>query len=157
MESRGNFPDIALIYFYKMSSGVTVNIVEIYLRFPTANDCISHLEHVRWQGKPFCPYCKSDRTTPIKSMQRHYCNRCRTTFSVTVGTIFHRTHLDLQKWFLAITLLNAKEGLPAHQLAREIAVTEDTAWSMGMRIRNAMTEQPELMRGIITKSECHGG
>jgi transposase-like protein len=142
-------------------SGITVNIVEIYLRFPTSNDCISHLERVRWQGKPICPYCKSDRTTPMKSVQRHYCHSCRTTFSVTVGTIFHNTHLDLQKWFLAITLLHAKKGLSAFQLAREIAVTKDTAWSMGMRISNAMIEQPELMRGIITTRDvievrqCH--
>jgi transposase-like protein len=157
VESRGNFPDIALIYFYKMSSGVTVNIVEIYRRFPTTNDCISHLERVRWQGKPICPYCKSDRTTPMESVQRHYCNSCNTTFSVTFGTIFDRTHLDLQKWFLAITLLHAKKGLPTRQLARDIEVNMNTAWVIEMRIRNAMIEQPELMRGIITKSECHRG
>jgi transposase-like protein len=128
-----------------------VNIVEIYRRFPTANDCISHLERVRWQDKPICPYCKSDRTTPMKSVQRHYCNSCNTTFSVTDGTIFDRTRLDLQKWFLAITfVLKAKKGLSTRQLARDIEVNRNTAWHMGMRIRNAMIEQPELMHGIIT-------
>ena len=133
-----------------------MNIVEIYRRFPTANDCIAHLERVRWQGKPICPYCKSDRTTPMKSEQRHHCNSCNTTFSVTVDTIFHHTHLDLQKWFLAISLvLNAKKGLSARQLARDIEVNRNTAWYMGMRIRNAMIEQSELMRGIVEMDECY--
>ena len=77
---------------------------------------------------------------------RHHCNGCNTTFSVTVDTIFHHTHLDLQKWFLAISLvLNAKKGMAARQLARDIKVNKNTAWYMGMRIRNAMFEQPELM------------
>ncbi len=80
------------------------------------------------------------------------------TFSVTVGTIFQRTHLDLQKWFLAIALvLNAKTELSPRQLARDIEVTEDTAWCMGKKIRNAMIEQPELMRGIIETDVLHIG
>ncbi len=135
-----------------------MNIVEIYRRFPTATDCIAHLEQVRWHGKATCPYCKSDRTTPAKSEQRHHCNSCNTTFSVTVDTIFHHTHLDLQKWFLAISLvLNAKKGISARQLARDIEVTKNTAWFIGMRIRNAMFEQPELMRGIVEMDECYIG
>jgi hypothetical protein len=94
----------------------------------------------------------------MKSEQRHHCNSCNTTFSVTVDTIFHHTHLDLQKWFLAISLvLNAKKGISARQLARDIEVNRNTAWFMGMRIRNAMFEQPELMRGIVEMDECYIG
>ncbi len=136
-----------------------MNIVKIYELFPTETDCIRHLERVRWHGgKAICPYCKSDRTTPMPAESRHHCNSCNTTFSVTVDTIFHHTHLDLQKWFLAISLvLNAKKGMSARQLARDIQVNKSTAWSMGMRIRNAMFEQPELMRGIVEMDECYIG
>ena len=135
-----------------------MNIVAIYKKFPTAFDCIAHLERVRWNGKPSCPYCKSDRTTAMPAESRHHCNGCNTTFSVTVDTIFHHTHLDLQKWFLAISLvLNAKKGISARQLARDIEVNKNTAWYMGMRIRNAMFEQPELMRGIVEMDECYIG
>ena len=127
-----------------------MNIVAIYKKFPQESDCIAHLERVRWNGTPVCPYCKSTRTTPARSGHRHHCNGCNTTFSVTVDTIFHHTHMDLQKWFLAISLvLNAKKGLSARQLARDIEVNKSTAWYVGMRIRNAMFEQPELMRGIV--------
>ena len=135
-----------------------MNIVKIYELFPTEADCIAHLERVRWHGTPICPYCKSDRITPMPSGHRHHCNGCNTTFSVTVDTIFHHTHLDLQKWFLAISLvLNAKKGISSRQLARDIGVNKDTAWYVGMRIRNSMFEQPELMRGIVEMDECYIG
>ena len=135
-----------------------MNIVAIYKRFPTEVDCISHIEHVRWHGVPVCPYCKSTRTTPMPSESRHHCNGCNTTFSVTVDTIFHHTHLDLQKWFLAISLvLNAKKGISARQLARDLEVNRNTAWFMGMRIRNAMFEQGELLKGIVEMDECYIG
>lgn len=135
-----------------------MNIVSIYKKFPTEADCIAHIERVRWNGKPVCPYCKSPRTSPMPSESRHHCNGCNTTFSVTVDTIFHHTHLPLQKWFLAISLvLNAKKGIAARQLARDLQVNKNTAWFMGMRIRNAMFEQGELLKGIVEMDECYIG
>lgn len=135
-----------------------MNIVSIYKKFPTEADCISHIERVRWNGKPVCPYCKSTRTSRMPSESRHHCNGCNTTFSVTVDTIFHHTHLPLQKWFLAISLvLNAKKGISARQLGRDLEVNKNTAWFMGMRIRNAMFEQGELLKGIVEMDECYIG
>ncbi len=135
-----------------------MNIVAIYRKFPAEADCISHIERVRWNGKPVCPYCKSTRTSPMPSESRHHCNGCNTTFSATVDTIFHHTHLPLQKWFLAISLvLNAKKGISARQLARDLEVNKNTAWYMGMRIRNAMFEQGELLKGIVEMDECYIG
>jgi transposase-like protein len=81
-----------------------------------------------------------------------------TSFSVTVGTIFHKTKLDLQRWFVAISLvLNAKKGISSRQLARDIDVTKDTAWFMQMRIRKAMTEYGKLLEGIIEADETYVG
>lgn len=135
-----------------------MNIIQIYKQFPTENACIDHLEKVRWNGTPKCPYCGSTNSTPSKSERRHHCNACNTTYSVTVGTIFHRTHVDLQKWFLAIALiLNAKKGMSARQLARDIEVHRNTAWSMGMRIRKAMTEDRQLLEGVVEMDECYIG
>ena len=135
-----------------------MNIRTIYEKFPTEADCIVHIERVRWHGKPVCPYCTSSRATPMPKEQRHHCNACNTTFSATVNTIFHHTHLPLQVWFLAISLvLNAKKGISARQLARDLQVNKNTAWFMGMRIRNAMFEQGELLRGICEMDECYIG
>src|SRR3984893_13816928 len=133
---------------------VAMNIVRIYELFPTESDCITHLETVRWKGKPACPYCGSDRATPAPAEQRYHCNNCKTSFSVTVGTIFHHTHLPLQKWLLAVSIvLNAKKGLSARQLARDLEVNKNTGWRMGMQIRKAMAEreQRELLSWKWTK------
>jgi transposase-like protein len=138
----------------------TENIVSIYKRFPTENDCLAHIEKVRWHGRPVCPYCTSDRVTSIASEQRHHCNACNTTFSATVNTIFHHTHLPLQKWFLALTLiLNAKKGISSRQLGRDLDVNKNTAWYLGMRIRRAMAEgaERELLTGIVEMDETYIG
>lgn len=80
------------------------------------------------------------------------------SYSVTVRTIFHKTKVDLQKWFLAVSLvLNAKKGISARQLARDLEVNKNTAWFMLMRIRNAMREQGKLLEGIVEADETYIG
>ena len=136
-----------------------MNLIQIYKEFPTHESCIDHLEKVRWGDKPKCPYCKSDKQTPLKEkQQRYHCNNCNTSYSVTVGTIFHDTKLDLQKWFLAISLiLNAKKGISSRQLARDLETRPNTAWRMQMQIRKAMVESGSLLQGIIEADETFIG
>ena len=135
-----------------------MNIVSIYKKFPTDLDCIKHLESIRWKDKVTCAYCGSTHTgthnvkgCETRSGRRFQCQDCKKSFSVTVGTIFHHTHLELQKWFLAISLiLNAKKGISTRQLARDLDLPVKTAWSVGMRIRKAFkTEEKELLKGIF--------
>jgi hypothetical protein len=88
--------------------------------------------------------------------RRYHCNTCNTSFSVTVGTIFHQTHLSLQKWFQAIALLlNARRGVSVRQLAQYLNVNKDTAWRMAMKIREAMAEreQRDLLFRIVEMQE----
>lgn len=137
-----------------------MNIIQVFNRFKTHEDCIAYLEKVRWNNEPTCPYCGSKNDTPLPKEQRHHCNNCNTSYSVTVGTIFHRTHLPLQKWFLALSLiLNAKKGIAARQLARDLEVHRNTAWRISMKIREAMTQrvQRELLTGVIEMDETFIG
>jgi len=137
-----------------------MNIVRIYELFPTEVDCLEHLERVRWHNNPVCPYCKSDNSTPVPNEQRHHCNNCNTSFSVTVGTIIQHTHLPLQKWFLAVSLiLNAKKGISSRQLSRDLKVHKNTAWRISMKIREAMREsgQRELLTGVVEMDETYIG
>ena len=131
-----------------------MNIIQVFEQFSTQQSCIKHLEQARWGDKPTCPYCASVNVAP--HLKRHRCYACKTSFSVTVGTIFHRTHLPIQKWFLAISLiLNAKKGLSALQLSRDLKVNKNTAWRIAMQIRKAMTQadQRGLLTGIIEMDE----
>ncbi len=124
-----------------------MDIVKIFEKFPTKKSCIEHLEKTVWSAGPICPYCFSTtKITKQKNENRFHCNACQTGFSVTVNTIFHDTKLPLQKWFLAISLmLNAKKGISAKQLQRDISVSYKTAWYMAMRIRRAMIDQKEML------------
>ena len=97
---------------------------------------------------------RSRNCTSVPKEGRHHCNNCNTTFSVTVGTIFQKTKVDLQKWFLAITLVSdGEKTLSARALAREVRVNKNTAWHMGAKIRNAMAEDPDFLRGIVAGIE----
>ena len=135
-----------------------MNIIEIFEKYPTQDSCIKHLEKVRWPEKSVCPYCQSPKTTPMPKESRHHCNNCMTSYSVTVGTIFHHKHLPIQKWFLAISLiLNAKKGVSARQLSRDLKVNKDTAWRIAIKIRQAMSQrgQRELLEGVVEVDETY--
>ena len=133
-----------------------MDILKIYQQFPTQDSCIEYLEKIRWNHNPQCPYCKSHNFTSMPRENRYHCNNCNTSYSVTVGTIFHKTKLDLQKWFFAISLIiNAMKRISARQLARDLDVNKNTAWYMGMRIRRAMIEDRELMNGFVEIDETY--
>ena len=67
------------------------------------------------------------------------------------GTIFQKTRIPLQKWFLGIGLMvNAKKSLSSHQLARDLELTQPTALYMQERIRASMAaDESDLLHGIV--------
>ncbi|HBL13743.1 MAG TPA: transposase [Cyanobacteria bacterium UBA11162] len=112
--------------------------------------CLARLEQIRWGRKPKCPYCQSTHSRKLKNERRYQCNECFTSYSVTVGTLFHKTHVGLEKWFLAIHLvLNSLGGISVRQLAQKIGVNKNTASYMIARIRKAMTQDRELLQQIV--------
>ncbi len=111
---------------------------EIFRKFPDEATCIGLLERLRWQGRPICPYCKSARTSPIREENRHRCNNCSTAFSVTARTVFHKTHLPLRLWFVAIVrFFGEAKRISARKLASELGVNKNTAWYLLERIQRA--------------------
>lgn len=106
----------------------------------------AHLESVQWPHGPVCPHCGSlDRITKLAGKSTrpgvYKCKDCRKPFSVTVGTLFERSHIQLHKWLLAVHLLTcSKKGISSHQLHRMLGVTYKTAWFMAHRIREAMID-----------------
>ncbi len=94
-------------------------------------------------------------------MARWQCRDCTRAFSVTVGTMFHGTHVPLRNWFLVLALmLNAKKSASAYQIARDLDMRRATVWSMMQRIRTAMAADPEqdrLLHGIVEADETYVG
>jgi transposase-like protein len=105
---------------------------------------IARLEAIVWPNGPYCPRCGGfDRITMVKGGRAglRRCGPCKREFTVTVGTIFERSHVKLHKWFQAAHLMaSSKKGFSAHQLHRTLKVSYKTAWFMEHRLREAMRE-----------------
>jgi transposase-like protein len=116
--------------------------------FADENAARAWLESHLWPNGPICPHCGVvDGATKIEGKKHahrdglYMCNACRQQFTVTVGTIFERSHVPLNKWLQATFLMCAsKKGMSAHQMHRMLQVTYKTAWFMCHRIREAMAE-----------------
>lgn len=114
--------------------------------FTDKNAARKHLEATRWADGRFCPHCGEAKKTSFVRGKKHrpglyYCNSCKKQFTVTVGTVFERSKVPLNKWLLATHLLtSSKKGMSAHQLHRMLGVTYKTAWFMAHRIREAMKD-----------------
>lgn len=116
--------------------------------FQDADKAREHLEAQRWPNGPICPHCGNANETRITKMEGkahrpglYNCMECREQFTVTVGTVFERSKIPLNKWLLATFLMtSSKKGMSAHQLHRMLGVTYKTAWFMAHRIREAMKE-----------------
>lgn len=133
-----------------------MNLIDVTRQFATPEACNDFLENLRWPEGVECVECASKRVSKYvkkasvrKSGVRagqsvparilYICLDCKRQFSVTEGTIFNDTHLALDKWFLAVALMvNAKKGLSALQLKRDIQCAYKTAWYLSHRIRKAM-------------------
>jgi transposase-like protein len=114
------------------------------LHFHNEEAAIKRLEVIVWPDGPHCPRCGGfDRITAVKGGRAglRRCGPCKREFTVTVGTIFERSHVKLHKWFQAAHLMaSSKKGISAHQLHRTLKVTYKTAWFMEHRLREAMRE-----------------
>jgi len=127
---------------------------QIYKRFPTENACLKYIEKMRWMGYPTCPYCSSKIITTVLKEKRYHCNDCNTSFSVTVGTVFHKTKIDFQKWLLAISIVfDIRDKISLRQMAYDIKVNKNTAQFMLVRIRNAIVDRDKLLKDIAESSK----
>lgn len=110
------------------------------------NAAREHLEALLWPNGPTCPHCGNADAKRITKLQGkstrpgvYKCKECRKPFSVTVGTVFERSHIPLNQWVYAVSLLaSSKKGISSHQIHRTLGVTYKTAWFMTHRIREAM-------------------
>jgi len=113
------------------------------------------LEARLWKDGPICPKCGvvGHATLLMGKSTRpglYQCNACREPFSVTVGTLYERSHVPLHKWLATTHLMMAsKKGMSALQISRMIGVTYKTAWFMCHRIRESLrvTDDSQLGGG----------
>lgn len=117
------------------------SLFDLFTAFDTEQKAIDHLRAIRWgenDERAYCPYCGSTRIMHFKDNKNHKCHDCRKRFSIKVGTIFADSKIQLRKWFAAIWMITShKKGIASTQLAKDIKVTQKTAWFMLHRLRHA--------------------
>ena len=116
------------------------NLIELTDFFKTEDDCIKYLYERRIKNNIPCHYCGCKNCSYLpKNSSRIRCRKCKRLYSVRVGTIFKDSNVPLRKWFMAVYIfLSHKKGISSCQLAKDISVSQPTAWFMLKRIREVM-------------------
>ena len=132
-------------------------------KFPDEHAARVYMEGQRWNGTPRCPNCDSVRVSFPKNEtpQPYRCMDCRKFFSVKTGTVFHSANLSLRKCLYAIYLMSvAKKSISSCQMARELGVSQKTAWYLEQRIRETWSQvetDQMLFNGEIEVDESYFG
>ena len=124
-----------------------ISFYQFFKEFPDEESAHKFFAERQWgkdEKNRFCPHCGGIRTTRTKHRMPYHCKDCRKRFSVRTGTILAESNVSLHKWLMAIYLLNTNlKGVSSMKLARDLGVTQKTAWFLAHRIRKAFEDQQE--------------
>jgi transposase-like protein len=133
-------------------------LVEFVDYFKDEQTCQEHFTKIRFRNGEYCPHCGHSRIYRFKNGPRYRCAKCRKDFTIKTGTVFGESKLPLRKWFIAIYLLStSNKGISSVQLAKQVGVTQKTAWFMDHRIRSALKQGKGLLSGTIELDETYVG
>ena len=116
----------------------TVSLFQSFQGIPDEEAARDYFERNRWAGEVSCPHCGSLSVASVKNQKPMpwRCRDCRQHFSVRTGTVLAESRLPLQNWLMAIYMMTtARKGIPSTQMARELGVTQKSAWFLAQRIR----------------------
>ncbi len=137
------------------------NLKEMMAKLSDEKACRQHLEDMRWGGNPVCPFCNGTKPYKLKDGKTYRCKEktCKKDFTVTVGTVFENSKIPLSTWIAATFVLTAhKKGISSHQLARDLGITQKTAWFVLQRLRLIMGDsEPEPLNNVIEIDETYIG
>jgi transposase-like protein len=136
----------------------TISTFQLFKMFPDQDSARLYLESRLWPNGPQCPVCGLGERITVRKGGYYRCNQCQEDFTVRTGTIFERSHVPLHKWLYVMYLLvTARKGISSLQLAKEIGVTQKTAWFLLHRLREACGKDLRKLRGIVEIDETYVG
>jgi transposase-like protein len=137
----------------------TISTFELFEMIPDQERARVYLEGRLWPNGPRCPVCGLGERITERKDGFYRCNQCKEDFTVRTGTIFERSHVPLHKWVYAMYLLvTARKGISSMQLAKEIGITQKSAWFVLHRLREACGGSDlKKLRGIIEIDETFVG
>jgi transposase-like protein len=139
-------------------SKTTISTFQLFEMFPDQETARVYLEGRLWPHGTKCPSCGLGERITARKDGYYRCNQCKVDFTVRTGTIFERSHVPLHKWIYAMYLLvTARKGISSMQLAKEIGITQKSAWFVLQRLREACGDNLSALRGIIEIDEMYVG
>lgn len=144
------------------------NLLQLQRHFNNERVCIEFIEQQRWNGKPECPHCGSEhyyrtatrlKSAELKGYKDFWCKACNKKYTALTGSIYQSSKVSLQVWLSAVYLVTAhKKGISSVQLAKDLGVTQKTAWYLNHRIREMLKERcPEALNNTVEIDETFMG
>jgi len=147
-----------------------LNLATLSALFVDEEKAREFFESNRWPNGPVCPHCESTNVYTLTGKPEsknpvppgvYKCAECREKFTARIGTILEESKLPISKWLMAFHLMtSSKKGFSSHQMARELGVTQKTAWFLCHRIRATMTNDPtngDKLHGEVEIDESYVG
>lgn len=134
------------------------SLVELEIKFKDEQSCIDYFAQLRWGNTPVSPFDKFSKVYKCKN-GRFKCSNTNKYFTVKTGTIFEDSNIKMKLWFKALyLLLNHSKGISSVQLAKDLGVTQKTAWFMMHRLRYALKAGfGEQLQGTVEADETYLG
>ena len=136
----------------------TISTFQLFAMIPDQETARVYLESRLWPNGTTCPTCSGQDRITTRKGGYYRCNKCKLDFTVRTGTIFERSHVPLHKWVYAMYLVvTARKGISSMQLAKEIGITQKSAWFVLQRLREACAGKMDKLSGIIEVDETYVG
>jgi transposase-like protein len=136
----------------------TISTFQLFDLFPDQQTARNYLEGRLWPSGAACPECKTRERITNRKGDFYRCNACKLDFTIRTGTIFERSHVPLHKWLYALyLLLTARKGISSMQLAKEIGITQKSAWFVLHRLREACGGQSSARQFQWDPSTANNG
>ena len=136
------------------------SFIEVLDYFKDEEFCKKYVEQQRWKGTITCPHCGNTHNIGItKRGYKCYNPECLKKFSVLVGTVMEDTKIKLRYWFAAFYILSSeKRGKSSYQLAKDLGLTQKSAWHLSHRIRKMLEQRaPEKIKLLAQSDETFVG
>ena len=128
-------------------------------RFPDEATAVDYAVKQRWGDSVNCPFgCKMAKVYNVSSTQPYKCSKCRRRFSVRTGTYMESSKIKVRIWLLAMFLMAAsKNGISSAEMARQLGITQKTAWFLSHRIKHTFYQSGKLSGEVETDETFIGG
>jgi transposase-like protein len=117
-------------------------LIEAIKHYADADNALSEMADSRWSKGITCQHCGAEKPMFLKTRRIWKCSKCRKQFSIKTKSVFEDSPISLDKWLTAVWMVaNCKNGISSYEVARDLGVTQKTAWFMLHRIRLAMQDE----------------